>query len=380
MKKKIRVLSVGHSYVVAMNRSILREISLDSNFEVTVAAPNVFKGSLRTIKLEDEPEDSKINLVSIRAYMTRKMHIFAYDHFQLTKLFQKGKFDCAHFWEEPYIFAGYQLSCMAQKSKTPYLFRTAQSLIKDYTFPFSYFEKKSLLGAKCWVAGGHLVYNAMIKKGWAKPGQVLTLAVDTKKFKPFDSLQKKNKRNQLNLKGPVIGYLGRLSEEKGCDLFMDVLLQLKEKPWSFLVMGSGPYKEKIENWAKLNGLEKRVKVMLVDHSEVPNVLPVCDLLICPSQTRKFWKEQFGRMIVEGFAAGVPVMASDSGEIPRVVDQAGVILKEDDSYAWRDALESFIDHPENFEKYKKLGLQRVKKYSASAIAEQYKQVYSELAGV
>lgn len=378
MAEKIKVLSVGHSYVVAMNRAILRELAEDPDFEVTVGAPSLFKGSLRTVEIEPEPQGSKLNLVPVRAHMTQKMHIFAYDHFDLKTLFQ-NPFDCAHFWEEPYIFAGYQLGRMAHKKKIPFLFRTAQSLIKKYIMPFRYFEKKTLKEASRFVAGGHLVYQAMRDKGWTKPGQVITLAVDTEAFKPFDDIQKKKRRDELGLQGPVIGYLGRLSEEKGCDLFMDVLTQLKEKPWSFLVMGSGPYKEKIETWAKFHGLEDRVKVLLVKHQDVPNYLPVCDLLICPSQTRKFWKEQFGRMIVEAFSAGVPVMGSDSGEIPRVIGDAGVVLPEADNHAWREAIESFLNSPESYKSLIEKGLERVHLYSAKTIANQYKEVYRHMAG-
>ncbi|MCJ8277664.1 MAG: glycosyltransferase [Bdellovibrionales bacterium] len=363
-----------------MNRSILRELAKDTDYQVTVAAPRLFKGSLRTIECEPEPEGSKIHLVKLDAYMTQKMHIFSYDHFQLKKLFSKN-FDMVHAWEEPYIFAGYQVASQAHKSKTPYAFRTAQSLVKKYIYPFSRFEKKSFSWAKQWIAGGHLVFQTMVDKGLnSDQGQVLTLAVDTSQFKPFDDLQKKKVRDQLKLQGPVIGYLGRLSEEKGCDLFMEALQGLKDKPWNFLVMGSGPYKEKIERWAKEQDLQDRVQVRLFAHSEVPKVLPVCDLLICPSQTRPFWKEQFGRMVVEAFASGVPVMASNSGEIPRVVDKAGVILPEADALAWKKAMAEFLDQPESFQKYRELGLERVTRYSAASIAEKYKEFYQKLAGV
>jgi glycosyltransferase involved in cell wall biosynthesis len=378
MHQPIRVLSVGHSYVVAMNRAILRELAKDPRFEVTVGAPRYFKGSLRGIELEPEPEGSKIHLVPLRAHWTHQMHLFAYDHFDLKKLF-KNDFDCAHFWEEPYIFSGYQLGRMAKKRKLPFLFRTAQSLVKNYIFPFSYFEKATLHASQRWVAGGSLVYQAMLEKGWKKPGQVITLAVDTKAFLPFDDIQKKKGRDQLKLKAPVLGYLGRLSEEKGLDLLMEVLTDIKEKSWSFLAMGSGPYEFKIKQWVRKENLQDRVTIKLVPHQNVPQVLPICDLLLCPSQTRHFWKEQFGRMIVEAFASGVPVIGSDSGEIPRVIGEAGLVLPEADRGAWKKAIIEFLENPETYMAYKPLALQRVEQYSAATIAESYKTVYTELAG-
>lgn len=377
MGKKIKILSVGHSYVVSLNRAILREIAEDPDFSVTVGAPSEFKGSLRTIPMEPEPVHSRLNLRPIDAFLTSKMHFFFYNPLQLRKLFSEN-YDCAHFWEEPYIHSGYQLAKTAAARKIPYLFRTAQSLVKNYAFPFSHFEKQSVAHAQTWVAGGHLVFEAMNSKGWGKTGQVLTLAVDTNSFKPLAENQKQALRIQKNLQYPVIGYLGRLSEEKGCDLFMNVLGQLKHLPWSFLVMGSGPYDEKIRAWARREGLADRVQVQLFKHDEVPQVLPVCDLLICPSQTRSFWKEQFGRMIVEAFAAGVPVMGSDSGEIPRVIGDAGIVLPESDPASWKSSLEAFLKNPQTLEPLIAKGLQRSQIYSAKSIAESYKSLYRSMA--
>jgi glycosyltransferase involved in cell wall biosynthesis len=52
-----------------------------------------------------------------------------------------------------------------------------------------------------------------------------------------------------------------------------------------------------------------------------------DILCAPSKTTASWREQFGRMLTEAFACGVPVLASNSGEIPYVVGDAGVIFDE-----------------------------------------------------
>jgi len=43
-----------------------------------------------------------------------------------------------------------------------------------------------------------------------------------------------------------------------------------------------------------------------------------DVLVLPSRSRSFWKEQFGRVLIEAMACGVPVIGSSSGEIPNVI--------------------------------------------------------------
>ena len=60
----------------------------------------------------------------------------------------------------------------------------------------------------------------------------------------------------------------------------------------------------------------------VAHDDVPEYLNAMDLLCAPSQTTARWREQFGRMLIEAMACGVPVVASRSGEIPYVVGDAG----------------------------------------------------------
>jgi glycosyltransferase involved in cell wall biosynthesis len=75
----------------------------------------------------------------------------------------------------------------------------------------------------------------------------------------------------------------------------------------------------------------------VKHDEVPPHLNAMDLLAAPSQTRPNWREQLGRMLLEAMASGVAVVASDSGEIPHVVGDAGRIVPEADEPAWVAAL-------------------------------------------
>ena len=57
-----------------------------------------------------------------------------------------------------------------------------------------------------------------------------------------------------------------------------------------------------------------------------------DVLVGPSLTTPRWKEQFGRMLVEAMACGVPVIGSDSGEIPHVIGDAGIVVPEGDRVA------------------------------------------------
>jgi len=111
---------------------------------------------------------------------------------------------------------------------------------------------------------------------------------------------------------------------------------------------------------------------------VPSYLNAMDLLCAPSQTTPRWREQFGRMLTESFACGVPVIASDSGEIPHVVGDAGVIVGEGDRGAWVAAVTSLLDDVERRDALSRRGRQRAESvYAWPIVARQHLNFFNDL---
>src|SRR5205814_4923761 len=80
--------------------------------------------------------------------------------------------------------------------------------------------------------------------------------------------------------------------------------------------------------AKSAGLEGRLHVPGVVHNtDLPMYLNALDVFVLPSETRPNWREQFGRAAVEAMSCGVAVIGSDSGEIPSVLGDAGLLFHE-----------------------------------------------------
>jgi glycosyltransferase involved in cell wall biosynthesis len=376
MTPRVRILTIGHSYTIAMNRALIREIAKFPEFDVTVAAPDRFHGDLRPLVIDAEPVGSLVALRSLHARWTKHIHVFQYEATALRELMRKRPFDIVHAWEEPYIYAGYQIAKAVEPTASRFCFRTAQSYVKWYPPPFSYFEKRVVARAQGWIAGASLVHKAMLARGYpSNRGRILNLAVDLRNFSPLDAYKKAEIRSKLGLTKPVVGFVGRLTAAKGLDVLMQAMERLPAaQPWSLLLLGSGEYEKKISLWARQHGWNDRVVIRLVRHDEAPRYIGAMDLLVAPSQTMPNWREQFGRMLIEAFACGVPVVGSDSGEIPAVIGDAGQVVPEADIDGWARTIQELLENPGAREEMRQRGLERVQRFSAASIADQYRDFY------
>jgi glycosyltransferase involved in cell wall biosynthesis len=102
-----------------------------------------------------------------------------------------------------------------------------------------------------------------------------------------------------------------------------------------------------------------------------------DVLVAPSQTSPRWKEQFGRMLVEAFACGVPVLGSDSGEIPYVIGDAGVVLPEADEAAWATSLADLLESPARQSELANRGLERAQQFGWPSVARKHVEFFEWL---
>jgi len=102
------------------------------------------------------------------------------------------------------------------------------------------------------------------------------------------------------------------------------------------------------------------------------------VLLVPSLTTSSWKEQFGRAIVEAFACGVPVIGSDSGEIPFVIADAGIVVPENQPLLLANAIGNLLDSPKEIDDLVARGLQVVReKYTWDCIARKTLQFFDEV---
>src|SRR5947208_8153661 len=222
-----RLLSISHSYVVALNRRLAHELSRAGRgrWEVTAVAPRAFQGAndLRSVTLERQ-HDEPCTLVDLPAHCTGRPHLFFFGS-GIRRLLGE-RWDLIHSWEEPFIAAGWQIARL-KPATTPMIVASFQNLAKHYPPPFCWFERDTLRRSAGWIAFGHTVYETLHDRpGYSqRPCRIITPGVDTEAFRPdSDARREVLRRLHWDESGPpVVGFLGRFLPEKGLDLLLAVL-------------------------------------------------------------------------------------------------------------------------------------------------------------
>ncbi|MGG6265131.1 glycosyltransferase family 4 protein [Leptolyngbya sp. AN03gr2] len=375
MKFSRKLLTIGHSYIVPLNRRLANEMSRISQWEITVVSPSALKGDLRPLKLEINAHD-RATVEGVPVRFDRVPQLMIYGD-RLREILRQN-WDLVHCWEEPYVLSGGQVAWYTPKH-VPLVYFTAQNNSKDYPLPFNWIETQTMQRSSGWIAAGQLVANALKhRKGYDRPMRMIPHGVDVDCFCPNSkarqAIHQQLEWDQMNV--PVIGFLGRFVPEKGLSLLMQVLDRINQ-PWRALFVGTGAMEADLRSWSKQYGDQVRI-CTTVTHDQVPDYLNAMDLLCAPSQTTRGWREQFGRMLIEAFACGVPVIGSDSGEIPYVIADAGIVVSEQDEQAWIQAISLLLEDSEQRHELAQRGLDRAHSvYQWSAIAKQHLEFFDAI---
>lgn len=373
-----RLLTLGHSYVVGTNRRLAQAMAQAGagEWEVTSAAPAAFPGDLGPITLQSSP-DERVEAVTVHG--ARRIHTMRYGA-DLRDLLRRG-WDVVHCWEEPFILAGAQVAAWTPR-EAKLVFATFQNLPKRYPPPFAWTERYATRRADGWIAFGQLVEQVLAARPIyaRRPHRVIAPGVDTALFRPDREAGARVRASLgwMDEGPPVVGYLGRFVPEKGIETLTRALDACRE-PWRALFVGGGAMEADLRAWAARH--DGRVRIATgVGHAEVPDYLNAMDLLCAPSRTTRRWHEQLGRMLTEAMACGVPAIGSDSGEIPHVIADAGLIAPETDVAAWTRAIDTLLADPSRRADLAGRGQARVAaEYALDVAARRHLEFFAKLLG-
>jgi glycosyltransferase involved in cell wall biosynthesis len=228
------------------------------------------------------------------------------------------------------------------------------------------------------IPGNDDAIGVLRAKGFCGPmTQLPQVGIDPDEFRPGreDAL-----RAELGLgQSFVFGFAGRIVREKGMLTLARALSQIGDRDWKLLLVGAGDALADVRRVLDGAGLGERLRhVPAVPHLELPQYYGCMDAFVLASETTPRWKEQFGHVLLQAMACGVPIVASSSGYIPKVVGDAGLIFEEANAGALAGALTKMMDDGALRETLVRRGHAAVAgRYSHDALAERLYAVYREV---
>jgi glycosyltransferase involved in cell wall biosynthesis len=319
----VKVLTVAHNAVASSNRQRVDALRRLPDVDVSLLTPPWWHEEGR--RLEVPPGANwRIGRTAFTGNGTR--HVYLSGLFESVR---KCTPDVIDLFEEPFSLVALQ-TLIARNLFAPraaLVLYSAVNVERTWRLPYRVIERMVLRCADGAHAPNADVPPILGKRGLRGPAAVIPLGVDVQRFAAASPMD-------LDLPRPRVGFLGRLDAVKGLDVLLDAFGRVQARA-SLVVAGDGPQR------TQLSGRGATL-LSALRYEQVPSLLKALDVLVLPSVTiLPLHREQFGRVLVEAMAAGVPVIGSDSGAIPQVIGEAGLVVPERDPTALAAAIDRVL---------------------------------------
>jgi glycosyltransferase involved in cell wall biosynthesis len=312
----------------------------------------------RLVLEEVHPRRYRLEVTPLR--WNGQYHLYYAPH--LPRLIREFHPDLVHIDEEVYNFATYHAALAAKRSGAGAIAFCWQNIYRRYPPPFCWLEKALSRKLSGVIAGNADAAQVLQRKGFRIPiGIIPQYGVDTERLTPVPPPASPPFR---------VGYLGRLVPAKGIDVLLE---SLRQCPGNCEAWIGGEGDDSVwKAQAERLGIADRVHwVGAVPSTQVADFLHGLHVLVLPSRTTPRWKEQFGRVLVEAMACGVPVIGSDSGEIPRVIGDAGLVFREGDAHHLSQHIRVLSEQTEVWKELSQAARERaVRQFSMKKVAAEY----------
>lgn len=387
----MKIIVASHTYIVDLNREKLRALAnLEPDMEVTAIVPRRWRpGGVQNKIIETEYlDEGSFKVIPVANFSENHQGLLTFG-LDLIGVLQELKPDIIQVEQGSKALTYAQFislnKLLGLKAKN--VFFTWWNLPYELNFPASLLESYNLKNTDGIVAGNKDGEEILRERGYSGPIKVMPqLGVDETLFKP-ESQPELQQKLGISDSEFVVGFVGRFVDEKGLLTLNQALGGLSERPWKWLLLGRGELESALlEKAAELGIKDRLILVESVPHDEVHRYMNLMSCLVLPSETTyKFktltavgWKEQFGHVLIEAMACGVPVIGSDSGEIPNVIGDAGLVFPEGNVMELRKCLLELMKDGDLAKSLGEKGSDRAMSlYTNKALATQLLDFYREL---
>jgi glycosyltransferase involved in cell wall biosynthesis len=202
--------------------------------------------------------------------------------------------------------------------------------------------------------------------------------IDLKRFEGPADTEAARKALRIRDGCRVVGTVGRLSEEKGHIYLLRAARDpaLQGQNLVFLIVGDGPLRESLEKEADGMGFGPGDMLFTGTRTDVDRLYGLMDLFVLPSLT-----EGFPMALLEAVASKRPVVASEVGGVPKVIEEgsSGRLVKPGDAEALARAIRDVLADPKEGCRMAERAYETVRKaFSAEGMAQRYLDIYEEMA--
>ncbi len=343
MKKKICIIS--HALVQEASRKRWRLLAEQYDYEVHLLIPRYWESQWFGKKQTFSPQEEHSGNFHIHLMRTTSVKNWTrYFFVSFDAKFRKIKPDLIYIiheetcWIHHQIYLYRKLWCPA--AKIIFFSMNARGVPQRWFFQRLMWEniKKNTEAALVHYPG---CLKSLRRAEYKKPIFLQTqIGVDEDLFK-FDSRTRDTIRNFLGFNNKfVIGYTGRLTQDKGVDDLINVL-PISGVDWALLLVGNGYLKKEVEDWASSKGWMDRVHITgQIPLNMVPDYMNAMDCFVLASKTTSHWVDTFPLSTVQAQACGIPVIGSDSGAIPWQLGETAIIFSESNLAELKKAIESY----------------------------------------
>jgi glycosyltransferase involved in cell wall biosynthesis len=386
----MRILVASHTYIVDLNCEKLRTLTrLNPNIEVTIVVPQRWQpGGVQNKIIESKAKIAdNFQVIPISNFSQNNQALLTFGT-DIVSLLQKFRPQIIQVEQGSKSLGYAQLITLNRllNLQAKNVFFTWWNLPYTPRFPISWLEAYNLKNTDGLIAGNQDGVDVLKQRGYRGKYTVLPqLGVDEVLFSANPQL---DLARSLGIQTDefVIGFVGRFVEEKGILTLIKAVSKLTGK-WKLLLLGRGNLKDKIITEATAAGISDRlIMVESVPHEQVVNYINLMNTLVLPSETTYQiktltavgWKEQFGHVLIEAMACQVPVIGSDSGEIPFVIADRGLTFPEKDAAALAKCIQTLLDNPTFAQELGQQGYERVMTdYTNKALAQKQLDFYQQL---
>lgn len=224
-------------------------------------------------------------------------------------------------------------------------------------------------------------FTAATYNQWEDRTRVIYNAIETSRFQPAAADPASVRRDFDAESSPLIGEVARLTPRKRQEDLIAAMPEILDRhPETQLLLvggeyeGLGAYADTIRSMIAERDLREAVSVTGY-RDDIVSTIAALDVLVLPSI-----QEPLGRVVIEALLMETPVVATNSGGIPEIVDdgETGILVPERDPDAIATAVSELLDTPERLEAMGKRGREQVlKRFSCETVVPQLEALYREV---